>query len=265
MPSPFPGVDPFIEGPEWEDFHHHLIEEIHRALVPRVRPRYVVRVERRVYVEHDIDPPHRTIRPDVTLLRDAVRSARGEGSAATATIVETEIAPVECTLAMPEDMSEAYLTIRERETMQVVTVIEVLSPSNKRPGSDGRREYLAKREEVLQSSAHLVELDLLRGGQRMPMLDSLPPGDFYAVVSRARRRPRAEVYAWTLRQPLPPIPIPLAGKDPDVTIDLQSIFNTTYDRAGYDYSLRYDQAPEPTFPDDELAWVQSQLKAGRTA
>lgn len=224
MPSQFPGVDPFIEGQEWEDFHGRFNNRISDALVPRVRPRYIVRIERRVYVEHD----------------------------------------VECLLAMPEEMGETYLTIRERETLQVVTVIEVLSPGNKRPGSDGRREYLAKRDEVLQSSAHLVELDLLRGGQRMPMLDPLPPGDFYAIVSRARRRPRAAVYAWTLRQPLPPIAIPLAGTDPDVTIALQPIFDTTYDRSGYDYSLRYDRAPEPTFPEGELAWVQSHLKIERT-
>jgi hypothetical protein len=122
---------------------------------------------------------------------------------------------------------EAFLTIRERESMKVVTVIEFLSPANKRRGSDGRREYLQKREQVLSSDTHLVELDLLRGGQRLPTVDPLPETDFSVFVCRAQRRYQAEVYAWGLRQPLPRIPIPLAGNDPDVEVDLQAVFTAT--------------------------------------
>jgi len=162
---------------------------------------------------------------------------------------------------MPERKREAFLTIRERESMAVVTIIEVLSPGNKRPSSDGRREYLSKRESVLQSAIHLVELDLLRGGECLPTIELLPPADYYVFVCRAERRPKAEVYGWLLRQRLPTIPIPLAEADPDVTLDLQSIVNTVYDRAGYDYSLDYHRHFEPPLSDADAIWVQ-QLLAG---
>ena len=92
------------------------------------------------------------------------------------------------------------------------------------------------------------------------ILELLPCADFYAFVSRVRRRPKALVYPWTLRQALPPIPIPLAGDDPDVMLDLQSVFTTTYDRAGYDYSLRYDLPIEPPLGDDDLVWIQACLQ-----
>jgi hypothetical protein len=141
----------------------------------------------------------------------------------------------------------------------VVTIVEVLSPTNKRPGGDGRDAYLQKREEVLLSPAHLVELDLLRGGERLPALKPLPPGDYYAFVSRQRDRPMAAVYAWSLRSPLPAIPVPLAGDDRDVIPDLQSVFTDVYDRAGYDYTLDYERAVEPTLSEDDATWARERL------
>ena len=115
---------------------------------------------------------------------------------------------------------------------EVVTIIEVLSPANKRANSDGRREYLAKRAMILRSSAHLVEIDLLRGGERLPMAEPLPSVDYDVIVSRAPRRPMADVWPTTLRQPLPTVPIPLAGEDPEVPLDLQAIFHAVHERAG---------------------------------
>ena len=250
MPSPFPGMDPFIEGHAWEDFHHHIVEELHAALVPRVRPRYIVRVEQRVYLERDLDTLTHVVRPDVTLMD------RSEGLASLGARPSTAVAaPAIVTLPMAELRHQAYLSVRERDTMAVVTVMEVLSPSNKHPGSDGRREYLAKREQVLQSATHLVELDLLRGGERLPTIEELPPGDYYAFVCRAQRRPRAEVYAWGLQSPLPDIPVPLADEDPDVTLSLGTIFSAAYDRAGYDYSLDYRRSLDPPLSDADRAWA----------
>jgi hypothetical protein len=116
---------------------------------------------------------------------------------------------------------------------------------------------MRKRETVLLSTAHLVELDLLRRGVRLPTQEALPPGDYYAFVCRQRRRPQAEVYAWSLRQPLPSIPVPLAGNDPDAVIDLQAVFTTVYERAGYDYSLDYQRAVEPPLSEVDAAWDRS--------
>lgn len=249
-------MDPFLEWQEWEDFHTRFNTVIGEWLAPSLDPRYVVRVERRIYVEHLADErvPRRA---DVAVLWTGGPEKSQGPSAGGA----RSLAPVECLLPMPEERREVFLVVRDRETMEVVAVLETLSPANKRPGSDGRREYLGKRESVLQSQVHLVELDLLRGGRPLPMVDPLPAADYYAIVSRRHRRPRAEVYAWTIRDLLPSIPIPLKGGDPDVWLDLQAVFTTVYDRARYDLSLDY-RAPLAPEPDAALAaWIAEQLGA----
>jgi uncharacterized protein DUF4058 len=260
VPSPFPGMDPFIESQIWENFHHALIEVMRESLIPHTRPRYVVRVEERVYVEHIPSSGSMCIRPDVTVLERAGSedTLESTGSMAASAIVT----PVIRHLPVPEQIREAFLTIRERGTMEVVTVIAVLSPGNKHAGSDGRRECLRKREEVLLSATHLVELDFLRGGERLPTLEPLSPGDYYAFICRRQRRFQAEVYAWSLRQPLPPVPIPLAGADPDIVLDLQAMCTTVYDRAGYNYSLDYRHALIPPLSNADQAWAQQLLVQG---
>lgn len=219
MPSAFPGMDPFLEAQEWEDFHATLNTVMREFLSPRLGPRYIVRIARRAYVESAPEP-------------------------------------FECELPMPEERRETFLLIRLRETMEVVTILETLSPGNKRPGGDGRREYLEKRETVLQSQAHLVELDLLRGGLRLPTVRPLPQGDYFAIVSRRQRRPKAAVYAWTIRDPLPTIPVPLKKGDPDVPLDLQDVFTAVYDRAQYDLSLNYEADLQPPLGEDNADWVR---------
>jgi Protein of unknown function (DUF4058) len=257
MPSPFPGMDPFIESRVWKDFHTRLVPELANALLPSVRPRYAVRVEERIYLEHSPANDLHSIQPDLAVLQGTDREARSRAGGGAATTVG--IAPVLMTLPMPEQEREVFLTVRELQSMEVVTVIELLSPGNKRSGSDGQREYLAKREAVVRSAAHLVELDLLRGGERLPTVQPLPPADYYAFVRRKPFRPQVEVYPWSLRQRLPVIPVPLAGDDPDVLLDLQAVFDTVYDRAGYDYSLDYRHPVGPPLADEDIAWVQQLL------
>jgi hypothetical protein len=259
MPSPFPGMDPFIEGQEWEDFHHALIEELRIALMAQVVPRYVVRVEKRVYLERQVEEPPDFRRGDVLILQRKAPSAIAAPPTPVRGAALAE--PVVLTLPMPEEHEEAFLTIRWRETMEVVAVIELLSPTNKRAGSDGQREYLAKREELLRSATHLVELDLLCGGVRPRTLEPLPPGDYYALVTRGERRPRVFVYPWSLREPLRAIPIPLRGNDPDVVIDLQTTFTSVYDRTRYDLSLDYDASLRPPLSEADAEWVREQLVA----
>ena len=256
MPSVFPGMDPFIEADEWEDFHSRLITGISDALVPNLRPDYLVRTERRVYVEHPFDDPQ-LIRPDLTVVRPpGRRSVRRATESATAVLE-----PIECTLPGPVEVREKYLVIRKLHSSEVVTVIEVLSPSNKRVRGEGRDEYLAKREEVLQSRTNLVELDLLRGGARLPTTGPLPEGDYYAFVCRVGRRMRADVYAWPLPHCLPTIPVPLSPGDREASLDLQAVFNSVYDRAGYDYSLDYRQPIAPPLDKANAKWVREVLKA----
>jgi hypothetical protein len=259
MSSPFPGMDPFIEGQRWSSFHHSVLEVIAEALVPHVRPRYVVDVEERVYLEHAPEEAPPFLIPDVAVAETDNVVVTSTGSGGVGTLVPTT--PVILPLPMPERRREPYLTIRDRAARNVVTIIEVLSRTNKRAGSDGRDEYLRKREAVLLSDTHLVELDLLRGGERLPARKPLPPADYYAFVSRVAQRPMAEVYSWSLRQPMSPLPVPLAGEDQDVLLDLQRLFTTVYERGGYDYAIDYHAEPDPPLSEADAVWVRERLSA----
>lgn len=252
MPSPFPGMDPYIEGQVWEDFHHGFIEAMREALTARLRPRYVVKVELRVYVEHVLDAVIDIIRPDVAVLPG---DRTGIPSPASGVAVATAVEEVDLTLPLTEEKREAFITISTRDDSEVVAMIELLSPSNKRLNADGRREYLRQRESLIRTDIHLIELDLLRGGERLPTVEPLPPADCYAFVARGSRRPRVSVYPWTLRRRLPTIPIPLVAPDPDVPLDLQAVFTTVYDRAGYDYSLDYRRPVDPPLAEADTAWA----------
>jgi len=257
MPSPFPGMDPFLESAgEWATFHGLFLHGILEALVPKVRPRYIVRAQTYVSVFQEPDEKVGTIVPDVVVVEGESplppQTESGEVAVAVA-------APATVRLAFVQKREQVYLEIRERETRRLVTVIELLSPSNKRFGSPAWGDYLKKRDAIFASDVHLVELDLLRGGTRMPMGDPLPPGDYYAIISRSYRRPYCEVYAWTLKDKMPTIPIPLLKGDPDVTLDLQAVFNAAYDRAGYDYSLDYSREIEPPLSPEDAKWVKECL------
>ena len=252
MPSPFPGMDPFIEDQEWQDFHTRFNTALSDELAPSVDPKYVVRIERRIYVEHDLGDDDQVRWADAAILRFP-----GESAVAVASLAQAGVAlmPVECVLPMPQERRETYLVIRELPTMEVVTVIETLSPTNKRSSGDGREQYLTKREEILSSRTNLVEIDLLRGGKRLPA-EGRPAGDYFAFVSRGHRRPRTDVYHWNLRDRLPPIPIPLKKGDPEASVDLQLVFNTVFDRARYQLSLDYTQSLSVPFDNADMLWVR---------
>ena len=253
MPSRFSGMDPWIESQRWEQFHFEFIGAAVRQLVPQVRPRYEIAPEQRIYVERTFGDEDGPIRSDVALLEvgDSGREAGTLTAAATASI-----RPATYTLPMPEERREAYLVIRDRRDQSVVTVIEVLSPTNKTPGSDGRGLYLRKRFSVLESRTSLVEIDLLRGGRRLPTVERLRPADYYVFVCRGQSRPRADVYAWHLRQSLPSVPIPLATDDQDVTLDVQAGFSRVYDEFGYDCALDYAQPVQPPLNEADAEWAE---------
>lgn len=256
MPSPFPGMDPFIESQRWQGFHSRFVTALGDALVRQVRPRYVVDVEDFVYVADAHKEDHELIAPDVSVAQEDDWSRQSSENVS----VGVAMSPAVLTLPTPKRHRQHYLTIQTRDTHQVITVIELLSPWNKSK-SGGRKDYLSKRQNVLATMSHLVELDLLRGGVRLPTVEPLPAGDYYAFVCRIQQRPKADVYSWTVRDPLPEVPVPLAEGDADAVVDLQSIFEQTYDRAGYDYALKYDRAVDPPFNDNDSDWVRELLGA----
>ena len=264
MPSPFPGMDPYLEHPDfWPEVHHWLITLIAETLVPQVRPKYRVAIEKRIY---QIDQPEDSSNgsallvdiPDVSIQRQlAQQPLTSQATTSTTAIAQ----PQTVTLPIPEQVKQAYLEIRDLQTGRVVTAIEILSPVNKRPG-EGRNTYIQKRQRILSSLTHLVEIDLLRGWQAMPVLGSPAPGDYRILISRSERRPSADWYAIDLMQPLPTLPIPLLGKDEWATVDLQALLTAVYDRGGFDYVVDYSRPLDPALPEEKASWAK-QLLAGQ--
>ena len=254
MPSPFPGMDPYLEGEEWSDFHGRFNFAMSDQLNERVSEDYFVRAERRVYVDEDGDEFLAAV-PD-----NVVFEASAFGGGGGVAVAEPVAKAVVGTIPRPApviERRETYLVVRRNPGREVVTVIETLSPSNKRPG-EGRRRFLHKREEVLEGAAHWVEIDLLRGGEPTPLGGSIPPHTYRAIVSRAANRPRCEVFPWTLADPLPTIPVPLKPEDGHVALDMQQVFETIFGRTRYDRAFDYaGEQPDVPFTPAELAFARS--------
>jgi hypothetical protein len=155
---------------------------------------------------------------------------------------------------LEEPTTETYLEIRRHPDRRLVTVIELLSPSNKE--LPGRDVYFAKRNTLLNQFVHVVEIDLLLAGARLGMRTPLPAGDYFAYVSRAERRPHGDVYAWGVRNPLPVIPVPLLDPDPDYQLDLGALFRHAYDRGRYERSIDYTADPATALRTEDRGWAQ---------
>lgn len=247
MPSPFPGMNPFLEQVDvWHDFHERFLPLAAESIGAQVQPNYVVRIDEHVYVrELPLGSERLLGRPDLSVARRREGSERTTGAA----LIE---APARVRLPAADIEKENFLEIRDRRSRELVCVVELLSPSNKGAGPD-REQYLAKRGQILASSAHLVEIDLLRGGDPMPSEDR--PRCLYSVmVARADDRPVAEFWPLALSDPLPVVSIPLRAPHPDARLDLQEILHRVYDAAGYHYDI-YEGAPSPALSSEEAAWA----------
>ncbi|GAC1475209.1 MAG: DUF4058 family protein [Isosphaeraceae bacterium] len=253
-PCPFPGMDPFLEAQGyWRDFHASFLTYLRDALNDRLPGPYDARIDERVHlVSVESSTASREFRPDVAWI--AREDAEGVPNRGTATAALLASEPVTVPLLFLEEERETYIKIYRDPERTLVAVIELLSPSNK--VEPGYREYLAKRDALLRQPIHLVELDFLIGGQRLPLAGPLPGGDYYALVARGDRRPDCEVYAWSVRHPLPKVAIPLRDPDPDLVLDLAEVFTTSYERGRYARSIDY-KAPLalPLKPEDR-AWAE---------
>lgn len=259
MPSPFPGMDPYLEHPAlWPDVHHRLLSVIAEEILPLTSTDYYTLVEERVYVGGSDDPRPKSFIPDVIVHRTTGWAPHGGIETQTTALLETE--PVIGITVPDAEISEAYLTIRDRATHEVVTVIEVLSPGNKSPGTNSHASYVAKRDVVLSSPTNLVEIDLLRGGERFWPLNEYQPADYLVHVSAAKQRPKGQVWKIVLPQKLPKVQIPLKPPDPPVPLDLSAVFATIYQRAGYDRVVDYSQECQPPLSEPQRAWANDVMK-----
>ena len=261
MPSPFPGMDPYLEQPTfWSSFHSRLIVALADTLAPQLRPHYFIEVEARTYNDTAADGLLVGI-PDAVVLAGIAPSHPETPELTSAPATERQFQPQIVTLPMPVEIKERYLEVREVGSNAVIAVIEVLSPKNKRKGK-GRRVYEEKRQTVLSSASHLIEIDLLRGESPMPMQGAVQPAHHRILVGRAEQRPQAKLYAATIREPLPEFPVPLKASDESVLVNLQAIFAGVYDRASYDLRIDYSQPlPPPSFSETDQDWIASLIKS----
>ena len=265
MGSPFPGMDPYIEVSHlWEDFHTKLIGEIERALSSRVPDRYFVRTGERSYValvQSDDVEFRRSFLPDVAVasrgdLGDPSREPTPTGGAMT---VPSESSPVTMQAMIESEHRETFLQIFQADREhKLVTGIEIVSPSNKRAGTKGRRLYNRKRQMYLSGFAHFVEIDLLRRGRRMPMVGTWPDSPYYVLVSRKKQAPRCSVWPAYCTEPLPALRVPLAPPDLDVVLELQPLVAAIYERSRYDRDIDYRQTVDPPLSAAEAAWLAPQ-------
>ena len=255
MPSPFPGMNPYLEQEDvWHDFHERFIPLAATLLGGQLRPRYIVKIDEHIYVHEMAAGARRWVgRADVSLGTVSADATPEPASGSATGLLE---APAQVRLPAVDLERVSYVEIRDRRDRELVTVIELLSPANKYTGPD-REQYLAKRMELLNGPVHLVEIDLLRGGPSLPAAGR-PDCSYSVLVSRVQARPNAEFWPIALRQRLPVIPIPVRAPDADARLDLQAVLDRIYEDAGYaDYV--YEQPPHPRLNSEDSAWARQFL------
>ncbi len=259
MPSPFPGMDPFLEGELWQEFHETLAGAIRAQLMPRLRPKYVALLAKRYVLDHPalgvFDAPlPRVVYPDVHVVAPPDRQA----STVQPATVTIDAPAVE--LANYVETPQIAVEIRDVAQRRLVAVVEIISPANKL--GDGAGEYHDRRRELLRSDAHLLELDLVRRGRRIALAGEPPPASYYVYLSRAGRRPYTQVWPITLQQRLPTVPVPLLPTDPDTYLDLQAAVAACFELVGYEQLLDYTSPPPPpALSPAESAWLEQTLRA----
>ncbi|MEG4318545.1 MULTISPECIES: DUF4058 family protein [unclassified Microcoleus] len=254
MPNPFPGMNPYLESPEfWRAVHNRLIVAIADFLTPQLLPKYLVDIEQRIYQISGEDALLVGI-PDVAVQRSPIQATSSTGNVA---VMASPVTALRVRVPTTVEVRESYLQVIEQETRKVVTVIEVLSPTNKR--GKGREMYEEKRYKVFAGRSHLVEIDLLRSYQPLPVFGDNIEGSYRILVSRGDCRPMADLYLFNLPDAIPAFPLPLRG-DAEPIVDLQALLNDLYDRAAYDFRIDYTTEPVPPLAEPDAVWADAWLR-----
>lgn len=254
MRPPFPGMDPWLEHPAiWPGVHSSLIASIRDELAAKLAPRYFVDIEERVYLV-ETESQEYLGRPDVVVSGMkkpfGPSSIAGETALSVADYVETEID----VLGDEKELTFRHLEIYDTSNRELITVIELLSPTNKLH-HQGRDKYLDKRKTYFEADVNFVEIDLLRSGRRMPDGEKAPSSDYCVLIARKGTLPRAKLRGFNVRQPIPPVPIPLRTGDVEPILDLNVVLHGVYERARYDLRIDYSHPPEPPLCDQDAAWA----------
>jgi hypothetical protein len=256
MPSPFPGMNPYLEHPDrWSTVHNRCIVAIADFLTPLLIPRYQVDIEKRIYQVTDSNL-QLIGRSDITV--QAPKQPIIPTSLANPSI--STLQPIRIQLPIDDEVREAYLEIKEVTTGRVVTMIEVLSPTDKQ--GQERQKHEEKRRQVLSSRTHLIEIDLLRSGAAWPIISDESSSDYRVLVSRATDRPIADLYPFNLQDLMPQIPVPLQFGDLEPLLDLKELIEAIYDRSGYSHFIDYNLNPSaPKLSSTDQVWLDQLLRS----
>jgi hypothetical protein len=261
MRPAFPGMDPWVEHPAiWLDVQNSLITAIRDELVLRIAPKYYAGIEQRVYA---LEPGELVLvgRPDIAVARamavDLPFEADDAEESAAVGMVDVEV-------LIDDKLEEWFLEVHDVETGTLVTALEILSPYHK-CDTQGRKEYIEKRQWVLRSQTNLVEIDLLRAGEPMPLRRRTIDTDFRVLVSRGATRPRAKLFTFNVRQPIPVIPIPLLPEDVEPELDLGALVHALYNRARFDLRLNYSRPPVPPLSKAKVDWARTIIASGESS
>ncbi len=266
MPKPFPGMDPYLEGYLWSDVHHSLATEIRRQLMPRLRPKYVARIEVRVVHDEGSEAEIGIMYPDVEIVTTPRKHTEPpphlNGPLATGGGVlvapELVLTPAPVTVSLPKIRIKS-VEIRDTAQNELITSIEILSPVYKR--DPGLIDYRQKRERLRQAGVHLLEIDLLRRGRRYLTHSNIPQKSYLVTLIRGAGHV-AKAWPVKLQDKLPVVPVPLHHPDPEVPLDLNAALNAIYDEAAYDLSIDYTMPPPPpSLTAEEEKWLDTQLKS----
>lgn len=225
MPSPFPGMDPYLEDEaHWAGFQHHLVAGLYQILLPGLVDRYRARIQQRTYVTEE------------PLFTSVLRQER----------------------------QEEYIEIRQRSDGRLVTLVDMASPINKSL-SQGRAAYHETRRQARSQNASIVELDLILQGQPLLdySRDGLPEWDYAVTVTRCTQPERYEIYTSTLLKRLPRFKVPLAPDDRDTVLDLQATFARAFDQGNFGGKIDYTRDPSTKLNDSQRQWVGDWLKQMR--
>ncbi len=253
MPSPFPGMDPYLEGYLWPDVHHRLATQISRHLAPQIQPHYVARLEISVVEDSAFEAEIGVMYPDVEVVKRRAESSPAPAPGGGVAVAEPAITTAPLTITIPQ-VRLATVEIQDVAANQLVTSIEILSPVNKREPNLSR--YRQKRDRLRAAGVHLLEIDLIRRGTRVWPYPHIPDVAYVIALTRAASD-TLSVWPLHLADPLPVLPVPLRAPDQDVRLNLPLILTELYDEAFYHLSLDYSQPPPPpTLSEAELVWLR---------
>ena len=257
--NPFPGMNPYLECRRiWREVHNNIIHGMFRFLRRTLPFRYTVIMDERVPIGNDPsrDAPARYGAPDLSIGGGGVRERA-------VTTYQTE-GRVTARLPLDDETSpEMFITIGERDQEDPVTIVELLSPSNKSLSGHGRSQYLDKRERVIFSPTHLVEIDLIRRGRPMPVEGYDGDAPYRYLISRWQTRPEVDLYPFRLQTPIPDVPVLLLEGDDDAVVPLGSLVDDMYERDYYANYADYNNEPEGPLSSDDREWIDRILRERR--